>query len=221
MRSWGTSSDEIIASVSAPLFNAWIVNLPQILLSFCYLGLNSICTSLASAEEWNLARTRKALRVTRPQGQQRSTYFLQLPYRWALPLMITSGILHWLMSQSLFFVRYDIIDREEHRVDGRSKSACGFSRISLLVFLIIALVLVCVIGWAGLRGLKQKLPFANSCSLAISAACHPMTFEANPQLEEVKWGVVVEEQVEEGYIHCTITSAHTKKYYLSAGNTYR
>jgi hypothetical protein len=57
-------------------------NVPQLALSLCYLALNSICTSLASAYKWNnMARTRKSLRVTDPQGQQRSTYFLQLPYK--------------------------------------------------------------------------------------------------------------------------------------------
>jgi hypothetical protein len=44
----------------------------------------------------------KTLRVTSPRGQQRSTYFLALPVRYALPLILTSFLLHWALSQSLF-----------------------------------------------------------------------------------------------------------------------
>ena len=38
------------------------------------------------------------------KGAQRSEYFLQLPYRFALPIMLYSGFLHWLCSQSFFLV---------------------------------------------------------------------------------------------------------------------
>lgn len=221
MHSWGTSSDNILPFGSTVLFNAWIVNLPQILLSVCYLALNSICTSIASAEEWNnLSTTRKGLRVTRPLGKQRSTYFLQLPYKWALPLMITSGTLHWLLSQSFFLVRLDVVNRNNIVVDANSKSACGLSRLSLMVFFIVFLVLVLSIGWAGVRHMKQRLPFAASCSLVISAACHPAKDESNPHLGELKWGAV-NEQFEGGYGHCSITSKHTKKRGLVEGRMYR
>jgi hypothetical protein len=221
MRVWGTSSDEILLSAAKPLLNAWLVNMPQILLSFSYLALNGICTSLSSAEEWNrLAITRKGLRVTRPSGEQRSTYFLQLPHRWAMPLLLTSGILHWLMSQSFFFVRFDIIDRKGHIVDAMSRSGCGYSRLSLTVFFNVALLLVCGVGWMGLRHLKQRLPFAASCSLVIAAACHPVETEVDPHMKLVKWGVVGE-QDEGGIRHCSLTSLHTKKQELVKGRSYR
>jgi len=210
-----------LISASEPLINAWLVNTPQILLSFCYLALNGICTSLASAEEWNnLASTRKGLRVTRPSGQQRSTYFLQLPHRWAVPLLVTSGTLHWLMSQSFFLVRFDVIDRDNKVISTMSRSACGFSRLSITVCLNVALVLVCVIGWLGLRRLKEKLRFAASCSWVVSAACHPVGSEVDPQLNMVRWGLVGE-RVEGKYGHCTLTSTHTKKQELVKGKVYR
>lgn len=59
-----------------------------------------------------MATTRKGLRVTAPRGEQRSSYFLQLPYRWAVPLMIVSGALHWLMSQTIFPVRLETRSRD-------------------------------------------------------------------------------------------------------------
>jgi hypothetical protein len=44
----------------------------------------------------------KPLRVSSPQGNQSSTYFLALPVRYAAPLMLTFFILHWTLSQSMF-----------------------------------------------------------------------------------------------------------------------
>ena len=79
---WGTASEEFMLSglrSESLLLNTWIANSLQIILSFCYLGLNNICTFLASAEEWNnLAYSRKGLRVSQPVAEQRGTYFLQL-----------------------------------------------------------------------------------------------------------------------------------------------
>lgn len=55
------------------------------------------------SREWaQFASTRRTLRVSKPQGQQRSTYWLQLPYRYSVPLMGAMVLLHWLMSRGLF-----------------------------------------------------------------------------------------------------------------------
>lgn len=40
-----------------------------------------------------------------PQGEQRSTYWLQLPYAYSIPLITASATLHWLISQSIFLMR--------------------------------------------------------------------------------------------------------------------
>lgn len=218
MKSWGTASENILPFAGSVLLNAWIVNSPQIVLSFCYLGLNSICTAVSSAEEWNnLARSRRGLRVTQPKGEQRSTYFLQLPYKWAIPLVSISGALHWLLSQSFFLVRLDMIDRNGNTVPSESKSACGFSPLSLLIFFIVALILVCVVGYAGLRHFQQRMPTAASCSLVISAACHPPKKDDSIQLKKVKWGVV-EQGEGQNFGHCCISSERVKK--PEVGKTY-
>jgi len=116
--------------------------------------------------------TRKGLRVSHPIDQQRSTYFLQLPYKWAVRLITTSRVLHWLLSQSLFFVQVDTFAHAE-MVTSKSKAAGGFSSISLLIFFSVAILLLCVIGWVALRPVQQKMTIAASCSLIISAICHP------------------------------------------------
>ncbi|KAF3033635.1 hypothetical protein E8E12_004407 [Didymella heteroderae] len=196
MRAWGTDSEDVLPFGSGLLLNAWLVNLPQIILSFCYLALNAICTSMASAQEWNnVAHTRKGLRVTRPFAEQRSTYFLQLPYRWAVPLIVTSGILHWLLSQSFFLVRLNVVNASNVVVESQTTS--GYARLSLLVFFAVALILI----------------------LVISAACHPSNNQARDlHLKKVKWGVV-DETVDNGYAHCSITAGSLKK--VKVGQKYR
>ncbi|KAH6644215.1 hypothetical protein C7974DRAFT_371355 [Boeremia exigua] len=120
LSAWGTSSRIVIPTKMGPMTDALLVNLPQFLISWSYIILNGICTAMASAREWNkLATSREGLRVTMPQGEQRSTYFLQLPLKRALPLMTTSGLLHWLMSQSFFVVRANLEDVSSRLVGAR------------------------------------------------------------------------------------------------------
>ena len=60
-------------------------NLPQGILSFLYLTYNGLFTCMLGSYEWSrFSRFRKALRVTAPVGNQRSTYYLQLPYTYAI-----------------------------------------------------------------------------------------------------------------------------------------
>jgi hypothetical protein len=211
---WGPSSSGTLsfganeASTKGSIWNVWLSNMPQILLSVCYLNLNTICTPMASFQEWNtLATSRKGLRVTMPFGEQRSTYFLQLPYKWALPLIILSGSLHWLLSQAFFLIRID------YERDGKLEewtSACGISMSSLLTFLSAAFVLVCVLIVIGRRPMFPRLPLAESCSLMISAACHPAADEIEPHLARVQWGVISDMEVD-GHGHCSLSSKEVTK----------
>jgi hypothetical protein len=225
---WGSSSDTIVPfglstfDTKGTLLNAWLANVPQLILSVCYLTFNSLCTAMAGAYEWNhLAVTRKGLRVTKPKGQQRSTYFLQLPFKWAIPLTVTSGLLHWLISESFFFIRLDMQDRDGNPIrqdtldqsgniiQKGSKSACGFSALSLLVLCAVFLALLAVVLLIGTWRFQVRLPFAASCSLVVSAACHPPHEEDKPHLGGVKWGVV--EGRVGGIRHCSLSTKAVKK----------
>ncbi|KAI9723449.1 MAG: hypothetical protein M1828_004179 [Chrysothrix sp. TS-e1954] len=86
--------------------NVLVSNSPQIVLSFIYFTFNAILTRMLAGREWNeFAYIRKGLRVsTRALGSQRTTYFLQVPYRYGFPLLGLSALLHWLLSQSIFLV---------------------------------------------------------------------------------------------------------------------
>ncbi|KAH8732907.1 hypothetical protein GQ44DRAFT_639726 [Phaeosphaeriaceae sp. PMI808] len=213
---WGTASDttfhEADSSPQQTLLNAWIANAAQLVLSFCYLAINSECTAMAGAAEWNnLATSHKGLRVTKPVGQQRDTYFLQLPYRWSLPLTIVSGGLHWLLSQSVFLVRIDTYNREGNLIkSAASKSACGFAATSWLTMTICFWLLVGTVGLIGRKKMKVKIPFAAGCSLVISAACHPLKDDMEPHLQLVRWGVV-EGRMFEDAMHCSLSARSVTK----------
>jgi hypothetical protein len=188
------------------LFNTFLANLPQACLSISYFALNRLCTSLCFAREWNShAEKRRGLRVTNPSGDQRNSYFLQLPYRWAIPLTSMSGLLHWLLSQSVFFVRYDIRDRSGALIPSLSKSTCGYSSLSLLVFSMASLTLLVSVLLLFHRSIVYRIPPADHCSLAISAACHPPPDDIEPHLKAVQWGVV-RNRYGGDISHCSITS---------------
>ncbi|OCK73823.1 hypothetical protein K432DRAFT_311957 [Lepidopterella palustris CBS 459.81] len=173
------------------LLNAAIANAPQIYLSLCYVTFNGLYTCIAMVYEWNAwATVRKGLRVTKAEGAQRSTYFLQLPYKWAVPLTITSGVLHWLMSETLFIVRADIRTPGGDLDDRESISACGYSLSSLLALVLVAFVLIFVTVYTVTRRVQQHIPFAAASSLVLSAACHPPPEDVDTHLKEVQWGVV-------------------------------
>ncbi|KAF2438306.1 hypothetical protein P171DRAFT_371540, partial [Karstenula rhodostoma CBS 690.94] len=58
-----------------------------------------------------------------------NAFFLQLPYRWAIPLTVTSRLLHWLLSQSIFLIRYDIRNRSGTVIPTGAACLCAFSTI--------------------------------------------------------------------------------------------
>lgn len=59
-----------------------LANAPQLVLSSLYILCNCLFTCmLAVAEYSDFATERKPLRVSWPKGNQRSTYWLSLPYR--------------------------------------------------------------------------------------------------------------------------------------------
>ncbi|KIK53553.1 hypothetical protein GYMLUDRAFT_232735 [Collybiopsis luxurians FD-317 M1] len=179
-----------------------VANSPQLILSMIYIVFNSLCTTLFLELEWSsYARFRKPLRVSSPTGEQRSTYFLQIPYRFALPLMAYSTALHWLVSQSIFLVK---INYQEII----NSSFCGYSPMGMILSTVVAasLILSAVV-FAFFRHLDGNMPLAGSCSTAISAACHPPEDGADSS-KPLKWGVVLDREYErkEGVGHISFSS---------------
>jgi len=181
-----------------------IANSPQALLSFLFLTYNGLYTCMLLADEWNgYAHKRKPLRVTSPVGEQRCTYRLQLPYRYGIPLLILSGTLHWLVSQSLFLARVTAFTSDGAEDIVGSISTLGYSSIAIMTVIIYGTIVVLIgIGMA-FRRYKPGMPLVGSCSAAISAACHRPNDDVDASRKGVMWGVV---SVGNGIGHCCITS---------------
>lgn len=203
-----------IGSIHAdPLIIALLVNTPQVVLSTIYLLWNHLFTRMLLSVEYNdFASERKALRVSSPQGDQRSTYFLSLPYRYAIPLAGTSTLLHWLVSQSFYSVQIVAKNTVGQRLP-TSTSTVGYSPVAMIFSIaVLALTIVAMIV-LGMRKLKAYMPIAGTCSAAISAACHPPVGDGNAALKPVMWGEIARISVADedaggrrGYAHCSFTS---------------
>lgn len=199
-----------ISDSSGLILLVLLSNSPQLVLSFLYLSYNSLFTSMLLAQEWNgYATRRKPLRVTSATGHQRSTYWLQLPYRYSVPLLIASAVLHWLVSQSLFLARVTVLDRQGAEDPKQSISTCGYSNIAIIFVIILGSLLVFIVLVHGFRRFHSRMPLGSSCSAAISAACHPSEMDTDAALKPVRWGEVKSYENDgqkEGIRHCSFTS---------------
>lgn len=72
--------------------NVIIANSPQLIFSFVYVAFNGTLTAMTLAAEWSgYANQRKGLRVSHhPRRSQRTNYFLSIPYRYSIPLLVFS-----------------------------------------------------------------------------------------------------------------------------------
>lgn len=196
-----------LPGASGLLATVLIANSPQALLSFLFLTYNGLYTCMLLADEWSdYAHERKTLRVTNPIGNQRSTYRLQLPYRYGIPLLILSGILHWLVSQSLFLARVSNFDSNGVEDTTNAISTVGYSNIAIITVIILGSVVVALGILNGFRRYKPGMPLAGSCSAAISAACHPPSDDTDAAVLPVLWGVVGTERGASGVGHCCFTT---------------
>lgn len=183
-----------------------IANIPQLVLSLNYMFLNQVITCMAASREWSLfAHQRKGLRTSQPRGSQRSTYWLQIPLKYSVPLMISSAALHYLASQCLFFGSVKYYSYKAEAVELEGYTGLGYSRDAIQLFMAIFIIpLAAAVAWGGSRE-KPGIPPAGLCSLAISAACHPPAGEKDAHLQLVQWGEIPRERLDE-IRHCSFSS---------------
>ncbi|KAF3046889.1 hypothetical protein E8E12_005587 [Didymella heteroderae] len=210
-----------VSGSGALLQNVLVANTPQLLFSSVYLTLNNVLTRVHLAVEWaSYLTTRKGLRVSHNRkGAQRSTYFLQLPYRVGVPLMAISASLHWLISQSIFLVSIETYDVNGLPKNGRSKveggldgvneehiATCGYSPLAIICLLVVSgLVVIYVVGMGFKKLPSDGMPLVGSNSVGIAAACHPPQDGGDAQ-HPLMWGVVSESS-DEGIGHCSFSSS--------------
>lgn len=160
---------------------------------------NQICTRYATTQEYNAFGTHpKPLRVSKPEGRQRGTRFLQLPFRWAIPMAIMSGFTHWLLSQTIFLVRQDRVAADGSWDRAGSLAACGVSGTAALVMFVVLFLAVLIVGRVT-RTRREPLsiiPAAGQYSWCISSACHPPEGDVGAPLDAVAWGSCSEKMVQ-------------------------
>lgn len=199
-----------------------VANLPQLCISVLYLLYNSIITPMLLGDEWDrFSYSRKTLRVTLPIGGQRSTYFLSVPYKYSVPLMVASGLMHWLVSQSMFLAR--VVEYRGDTLTNESITAVGFSPIAIYcvvtgvcMMLLVALIL-------GVQRYEGTMPLVGSCSAVISAACHPDPQTYPSAHLPLQWGVI---STDGDIGHCSFSSGPVSPpipggWYAGTASAYR
>ncbi|PUU76464.1 hypothetical protein B9Z19DRAFT_1052015 [Tuber borchii] len=168
-----------------------LANLPQTILSFLFLTYNSLFTCMLAGHEWSLlGHNHCTLRVTSPRPGQRSTYWLQVPYTYAIPLMTLSGLLHWLTSQSIFLARVEVSDQFGWEISSTINTV-GYSCIAIIFVLTLCILALLAAGGMGFNSFSAEITTVGCCSAAISAACHSRGADAEGIVgKKVRWGDV-------------------------------
>ncbi|KAI1090732.1 hypothetical protein F5B19DRAFT_462055 [Rostrohypoxylon terebratum] len=161
-----------------------VANIPQILLSLSYFSYNSFFTRLLAEQEWNsYSQKFQPLRVSHPIGKQISSYRLQLPYKYSIPLLSISVLCHWLLSNAFFLfvmtggygtrnLHADTASLSYFHVPDDSLISLGYSPPAILTLFIVVCLLIPLPFLFSLRKLQNKMVAGASNSLVISAACH-------------------------------------------------
>ena len=159
-----------------------IANLPQLLISMAYVAFTGWLTAmLVSVEVSRFLTERNGLRVSIPQGAQRSTRWLSVPFKYSVPFAIMIVILHWTMAESIFLVKLDYFDIYGTPKTEGSGSAYiqtfGWSPAATLIHLVVVVLLIIVSLYLTGKKFPLGAPIIPTSSIAISAACHPATVD--------------------------------------------
>ncbi|KAI3330772.1 hypothetical protein F4824DRAFT_330161, partial [Ustulina deusta] len=186
---FGDSKTNLILRSTGYVSALLYVNLPQIFVSIYYYYFSAFYTHLQVQHEWNEYSTKcKPLRVSYPKGHQISSYRLQLPYKYSIPLMLGSAVCHWLVSNTIFlFIKeggfaetnlfgwgsWDPLAAERlFGVSGPSLIAIGYSPPATLALLIVVFLLFPLPFFFSQTKVKGAMVNGGTNSLVISAACH-------------------------------------------------
>jgi hypothetical protein len=218
IKGWGViQSTALLSSFAEPFVGmVLLANTPQLAVSLLYFCLNDTLTRTILAADYNdFAIHRRPLRVSFPRGEQRSTFYLTIPYQYAVPLLTACTPAHWFISEGIFYVQilpYNIYGK---LIPSEVLVTCGVSTIPLEVGLFLMIGVFIVILLLGDRSFKaSKMPIAFEWSVAISAACHPPRLDLDAAFKPVQWGVV-EDDPDSSYPHCSFTSKEVKEPELS------
>jgi hypothetical protein len=194
-----------------------VSNTPQLLLSVAYFFYNRNLTSMVLAAEYDTyATSHKPLRVSWPKGAQKSTYFLTLPYRYSVPLLVASALLHWLVSESVFYIlaigRHILPHPRRYLIRETGNviySTLSWSPMAIICAVCVGFGIFSAAVVLGCKQMKSQIPLAGNCSASISSACHPPEGEKDASQKHLRWGEVLVADGEYG--HCSFTSRHAEE----------
>lgn len=154
-----------------------LANAFQCIFSITYFLYNGMFTAQCGAMEWAQLARREfvSLRVTWPRGQQRSTYFLHLPWRYGIPLTVLQILMHFCLSQSIFLARLVYYDSTGKAVpiEERGYLSVGYSPPAIVTTMILWTVVVFAIAFHTFKAISNHVPPHGNQSIVISAMCHP------------------------------------------------
>ncbi|KAK5787676.1 hypothetical protein VI817_010173 [Penicillium citrinum] len=200
-----------------------VANIPQLAITISYYCYNAVLTSMLAASEYNsYGANRKSLRVTWPVkgSQQRSTYYLSVPYKYGVPVLILYMLLHYLVSQSIFYILLIAYNPQDVMDTGTTISSLGYSSMPIFLSILVGTIMVLLLIVLAFRRFKSNMPIPESSSVAISAACHlPKGEDGNVAvLEKLKWGEtpvpaawIVDTFDDEQKRHCSFSSLEVQK----------
>ncbi|KAI7776449.1 hypothetical protein LA080_005341 [Diaporthe eres] len=226
----GELQDYTFIYISFPREDPWglisnviLANIPQLMASIFYLLYNGILTMfLVQFEFSNMYKTRKSLRVSEPVGTQRSSYPISLPFRFGIPLFISSGVMSWLLSQSLFLARITALHPDGTPDRANSFSTTCYSPLAIFFALLLAAIRITIVLVLGFRKYAEPMmSLVSSNSRAISDACHVLAEEVKDSyLLPIRWAVV--EVDEFASRHCAFTTKSDDEVSdLEPGRLYR
>lgn len=196
----------MLQHINGAVPNTLLANLPQLGLSIGYLSINQLFTVMITAHEWrSFAKKHQTLRVTRPEGEQRSKHFLQMPYQYGLIFLGFSVLLHYYTSESLFLVVVNAYTVDGDLDTANSISQVGYSAIAILITILLGTTLLVTMIVIGMIRSHADISMVGTCSAAISAACHCLPYEKEGlELRAIMWGEVSIDP--DGIGHCAFSA---------------
>jgi hypothetical protein len=204
------------------------------LLAALYLAVNPVLSAYFLSQE----SSRFAIGPVRPLrvsadavGAQTASLCLTLPWSVSGALMVLFTAMAFVLSQSFFVVSVRLVDVStlDDSTTETPLVALGLSGVGLLTLLVMLVVLALVILGLGLRrapaagtvngemvGNPMAMP-SGSCSVVVSARCHPLAREKGLWRKPVMWGVV-RDGVGLGVSHCAFTAGRAGV--VNAGRNY-
>ncbi|KAH6690707.1 hypothetical protein F5X68DRAFT_230009 [Plectosphaerella plurivora] len=187
-----------LSSTALMLWQILITNAAQVVISLLYIFYNSIFTRQLVADEWVRflgEDGKKVLRVSAPNGMQRSTYFLSLPAKYSVPLMAVSSALHWLISQSIYLVQTRAYGpgMSSERIPSRDLTGRGYSVLGAVLALLFGGFLVAVVlinsGVRRYRDIPEGFQLMAYNSSGIQAMCQRPEKDKDASLFPIRMGV--------------------------------